>query len=340
MSIIERTTKLLLTQFKGSSIKPAILEYYTADMKKLDDYATGADNRLSALEAEDVLLDGRLNTLEGWKENTVDPALTSYDSRLDAIEAVIENVSDQNIRDLMERLAALEEKVAANTTAISSNASRIGSLENNITELQNEIRSNTADITALNRRVVSLESCCETVSEHLSNIDATLLEHSGLISGLRTDVNRNSENIQANAEDITILAGQIGTINTTINSLLNDLDIEHIIEFASVNTQSMTAKGLTFDFVSEGGWCHVDISGTLTEAITDGDTWTEVIPEGFVPASNICSKAVQPATIANNLVCIILESDGDISASCVSTLAIGTTIEQTIDYPLSQPTEP
>ena len=340
MSIIERTTKLLLTQFKGSSIKPAFLNYYTADMKKLDDYATGADNRLSALEAEDVLLDGRLDTLEGWKENTVDPALTSYDSRLDAIEAVIENVSDQNIRDLMERLAALEEKVAANTEAIDGHSTRIDALEDSFTELQNGIRTNAADIVALSRRISTLESCCETVSEHLTTIDGTLLEHAGLISGLRTDVDRNTLNIQANAEDITILAGQINTINQNVNSLLNDMDVQHIVEFASVNTQTLSAKGLTFNFISEGGWCHVDISGTLSEAITDGDTWTEVVPEGFIPAVDVSSKAVQPATIANNLLSIVLEDDGDISTNCISTLAIGTTINQTIDYPLSQPTEP
>lgn len=339
MSIIERTTKLLLTQFKGSSIKPAILNYYTADMKKLDDYAIGADTRLSALEAEDIALDGRLDTLEGWKTNTVDPAITSYDSRLDAIEAVIENVSDQNIRDLMERLAALEKKVAANTEAIDGHSTRINALEDSFTELQNDIRSNAADIVALGRRITTLESCCEEVQGHLSNIDATLLEHAGLLSGLRTDVNRNAANIQANAEDITILAGQITTINQNVNSLLNDMDVQHIVEFASVNTQSMSAKGLTFSFVSEGGWCHVDIVGTLTEAIVDDETWTEVVPEGFIPATDVSSKAVQPATIANNLLSIVLEFDGDISANCVSTLAIGTTVNQTIDYPLSQPTE-
>lgn len=340
MSIIERTTKLLLTQFKGSSIKPAYLEYYTADMKKLDDYATGADARLSALEAEDVSLDRRLDTLEGWKTDTVDPALTSYDSRLDAIEAVIENVSDQNIRDLMERLAALEEKVAANTEAIDGHSTRIDALEDSFTELQNEIRANAADIVALGRRITVLENCCETVQGHLTTIDSTLLEHAGLISGLRTDVDRNTLNIQANAEDITILAGQINTINQNVNSLLNDMDVQHIVEFASVNTQSLTAKGLTFSFVSEGGWCHVAISGTLSAAIVDDETWTEVVPEGFVPATNVYSSAVQPATIANNLVSIVLEDDGDISAKCVSTVAIGTAINQTIDYPLAQPTEP
>ena len=338
MSIIERTTKLLLTQFKGSSIKPAILNYYTADMKKLDDYAIGADNRLSALEAEDVLLDGRLDTLEGWKENTVDPALTSYDSRLDAIEAVIENVSDQNIRDLMERLAALEEKVAANTEAIDGHSTRIDALEDSFNELHNGIRTNAADIVALGRRITTLESCCETVQGNLNDIDATLLEHNGLISGLRTDVNRNTQNIQANAEDITILAGQINTINQNVNSLLNDMDVQHIVEFASVNTQNLTAKGLTFSFVSEGGWCHVDIVGTLTDAIVNGETWTEVIPEGFIPTTDVSSKSVQPATIANNLLSIVLEFGGDISANCVNTLAIGTTVNQTIDYPLSQPT--
>ena len=36
MAIIERTSNLNLTQFRGSSIKPAILDYYTSDMLKID----------------------------------------------------------------------------------------------------------------------------------------------------------------------------------------------------------------------------------------------------------------------------------------------------------------
>lgn len=339
MSIIEQTTKLLLTQFNGSSIKPAFLEYYTADMKKLDDYAIGADARLSALEAEDVALDGRLDTLEGWKTNTVDPALVSYSNRLDAIEAVLENISDQNIRDLMERLLALENKVDANTLAISGLADRVDTLEDTLQELRNAIASNHADIVALDRRIERLEDCCSEVQAKLLEIDATLLEHSGLISGLRTDVDRNKDNIQANAEDITILAGQIGTLNTNVNALVNDMDVQHIVEFASVNTQSFSAKGLTFNLVSEGGWCHCVISGTTNVDIVNGDTWDEVVPDGFVPAVNAVSSPVVPSGIANQLINFTLKSDGDIANGAVQTIASGTVINHVIDYPLYQPTD-
>ena len=338
MSIIERTTKLLLTQFKGSSIKPAFLNYYTADMKKLDDYATGADNRLSALEAEDISLDGRLDTLEGWKENTVDPALTSYDSRLDAIEAVIQNVSDQNIQDLMERLSALENKVDANTTAIDGLALRVDALEDELTSIRNGLNNVGADLVALGRRITRLEECCEEVQGHLTTIDGTLTEHAGLLSGLRTDVNRNAENIQANAEDITILAGQISTINTNVNALLNDMDVQHIVEFASVNSDSITAKGLTFTFTSEGGWCHVDIAGTLNADIDADTVWDEVVPDGFKPAVNVLSNGLPPVNIINGLIAFMLKPNGDI-ASVVSTeeVANGTTIKHVINYPLYQP---
>ena len=337
MSIIERTTKLMLTQFKGSSIKPAFLNYYTADMKKLDDYAIGADNRLSALEAEDVLLDGRLDTLESWKDNTVDPALTSYSNRLDAIEAVLENISDQNIRDLMERLSALENKVDANTLAISGLTDRVDALEDTLQELRNAIASNDADIVALDRRINRLEDCCEEVQGKLTDIGATLLEHAGLINVLRTDVDRNAQNIQANAEDITILAAQIGTLNTNVNALVNDMDVQHIVEFASVNTQSFSAKGLTISLVSEGGWCHCVISGTTNIAITDDDTWDEVVPEGFVPAVDAVSSPVVPSGIANQLINFTLDANGDIANSAAQTIASGTTINHVIDYPLSQP---
>ena len=338
MSIIERTTKLLLTQFKGSSIKPAFLNYYTADMKKLDDYATGADNRLSALEAEDILLDGRLDTLEGWKENTVDPTLTSYDARLDAIEAVLENVSDQNIRDLMERLSALENKVDANTTAIDGLAVRVDALEDELVSIRNSINNIGADLVALGRRITRLEECCEEVRTAIAGIEDILDNHDDLLSGLRTDVNRNAENIQANAEDITILAGQISTINTNVNALLNDMDVEHIVEFASVNSDSITAKGLTFTFTSEGGWCHVDIDGTLSEDINADIVWDEVVPDGFIPAVVAVSNGLPPVNIINGLIAFKFKTDGDIE-SVVSTdeVASGTTINHVMVYPLDQP---
>ena len=338
MSIIERTTKLLLTQFKGSSIKPAFLNYYTADMKKLDDYAIVADNRLSALEAEDVLLDGRLDTLEGWADDTVNPTLTSYGNRLDAIEAVLENVSDQNIRDLMERLSALENKVDANTTAINGLAGRVDALEDELVSIRNGINNIGADLVALGRRITRLEECCEEVRTAIDGIEDILDNHDELLAGLRTDVNRNTENIQANAEDITILAGQISTINTNVNALLNDMDVQHIVEFASVNSDSITAKGLTFTFTSEGGWCHVDIAGTLNEDIDVTTTWDEVVPDGFKPAVVALSNGLPPVNIINGLIAFMLKPNGDI-ASVVSTdeVASGTTITHVISYPLNQP---
>ena len=338
MSIIERTTKLLLTQFKGSSIKPAFLNYYTADMKKLDYYAIGADNRLSALEAEDVLLDGRLDTLEGWADDTVNPTLTSYGNRLDAIEAVLENVSDQNIRDLMERLSALENKVDANTTAISGLATRVDALEDELVSIRNGINNIGSDLVALGRRITRLEDCCEEVRSQIAGIEDILDNHGELLSGLRTDVNRNTENIQANAEDITILAGQIGTINTNVNALLNDMDVQHIVEFASVNTDSITAKGLTFNFTSEGGWCHVDIAGTLNEDIDVDTVWDEVVPDGFKPAVISVSNGLPPVNIINGLITFKLKPNGDIE-SVVSTeeVASGTTISHVMNYPLYQP---
>lgn len=339
MSIIEQTTKLLLTQFKGSSIKPAFLNYYTADMKKLDDYAMGADNRLSALEEKDILLDGRLDTLENWADDTVNPTLTSYGNRLDAIEEVLENVSDQNIRDLMERLSALENKVDANTVAINGLANRVDALEDELVSIRNGINNIGADLVALGRRITRLEKCCEEVRTTIAGIEDILDNHGELLAGLRTDVNRNTENIQANAEDITILARQIGTINTNVNALLNNMDVEHIIEFASVNTQSFSAKGLTFNLVSEGGWCHCAISGTTNVEIADDDNWDEIVPEGFVPAVDAVSSPVVPSGIANQLINFKLGDDGNIANSAVQTIASGTTINHVIDYPLSQPSD-
>lgn len=338
MSIIERTEQLNLAQFKGSSINPAILEYYTEDMKKIDDTFVALSDKVDACETLVNSYETRVSTLESRADGT-DATLLNYESRLVEIERVIDTVSTANIDDLTERVNALENKVETNTLAINGLTGRVDNLEDTLQEIRNSIASNHADIVALDRRIERLEECCSEVQTKLLEIDTTLLEHAGLINGLRTDVNKNKDNIQANAQDITILATQISVLNTNVNALVNDMDVQHIVEFASVNTQSFTAKGLTFNLVSEGGWCHCVITGTTNVAITNNDTWDEVIPEGFIPAVDVVSSPVVPSSIANQLINFTLGDDGNITNSAMQTIASGTIINHVIDYPLSQPSD-
>ena len=133
MSIIERTTKLLLTQFKGGSIKPAILDYYTSDMLKIDNAFTAMETDIDEFEADvtasvtalETLVnnfDTRVSTLEDCCSD-VNTTLLNYGSRLVEIERVIDTVSTANIDDIIERVNALENKVNTNILSINRNLS-------------------------------------------------------------------------------------------------------------------------------------------------------------------------------------------------------------------------
>ena len=315
MSIIERTTKLLLTQFKGSSIKPAILDFYTSDMKKIDDYADGADTRLSALEAEDIALDGRLDTLESWKNDTVDPALSDYATRIGAIEtqngnetltttaqtlssavneldadiASLENwkdvtvdptLSDYNTRisaiedvihgvsfdgyyDLVARVDALEAKVDTNATDITTLQENLTRLDVRVTANEAAIGSLNSGLTQLGNRVSILEECCEEVRGILTDHNSRINRNASDIAALDGRLTRAEANISGNASDITILATQNSTQAEQIQDLYdkyNNLD-----PTAPVNLYSRVAtlEGVVGDAPLQTS------AQTLTEAVNE-----------------------------------------------------------------------
>lgn len=306
MSIIERTTNLELTQFKGSSIKPALLEYYTSDMKKIDDGVA-----------------------------IINDLLVAYDARLDSIELIIDTVSTANVDHLTERVDALEQKVETNSEQITHFLEDVEMLDGRIDALEATYTQYGSRITTLENKVSHLEECCADVKSDLSAIHTTLDVHAELLEGLRTDVNKNRHDIEANAQDITIIATQCQTNAENINKIFDDIPVEDIIALAELNTTTLTAKGLTFSFAMRGGWCNVLISGETTATIENDETWVEEAPEGYIPAQDAYSHAVQPWDVANSRLGIKIGADGKISSVVNGDdVPIGTAVNMDINYPV------
>ena len=256
MSIIERTTKLELTQYSGSSVKAQFYANYNSDMQKIDGgYATldeaingeeGLGARVSALETSITTIDekadnavstaneakrtadgmsdritaveGRLDAYDLWKVD-VDGTLLAYDGRLDAIEEVIETVSTANINDLIARMDALEQKVDANTQSIDTLNDNLISAVNRIVDLETGLGTTNANLNALAGRVTLLEGCCEEVRTTLADHNTRINKNASDISALDVRLTRDETNIAGNASDIVILATQNSTQAEQIDDL-------------------------------------------------------------------------------------------------------------------------
>ena len=264
MSILDKTTNLELTQYGGSPVKAQLYANYNSDMQKIDagyaelkgeiDGTNGLGERVSALETSITTIDGkaddavatandakstadgmdaRVTAVEGdvsdlktWKNDTVDPTLSAYDSRLDAIELVIETVSTANINDLIARMDALEQKVDANTQAIDTLNDNLISAVDRIEDLESGLGTTNANLNALSNRVSVLEDCCTSVRETLADHNTRINKNASDISALDARLTRDETNIAGNASDITILAtqnntqaGQIDDLYSKYNSL-------------------------------------------------------------------------------------------------------------------------
>lgn len=278
MSIIEHTTKLGLHLFNGSSINPAILEYYTADMQLIDDAFIGADNRLSALESASEDYASRLTSLETWKRDTVDPTLSNYETRISAIESVIETVSTANIDALTLRVDALEEKVEANSQHILTINGEITAINNSVTALQTMDTEQNARLDALESKVSILEECCEEVRTTLTDHNNRINTNAADIAALDIRVTANEGNIEANAQDIVILANQVRTNSEKINQILEDIPIQDILNAVTridalealcgndaLETTAQTLTGAVNELLADNG----NLSSSI--AILDGE---------------------------------------------------------------------
>lgn len=257
MSILDKTTNLELTQYGGSPFKAQLYANYNSDMQKIDagyaelkdeiDGTNGLGERVSALETSITTIDekadnavstandakstadgmdtrvtaveGDVSDLKTWKNDTVDPTLSAYDSRLDAIELVIDTVSTANINDLIARMDALEQKVDANTQAIDTLNDNLISAVDRIEDLESGLGTTNANLNALAGRVTLLEDCCSSVRETLTDHNTRINKNASDISALDARLTRDETNIAGNASDITILATQNNTQAGQIDDL-------------------------------------------------------------------------------------------------------------------------
>lgn len=256
MSIIERTTKLLLTQFNGSSIKPAILTYYTDDMAKIDNAFVALDEHMAEYEANitervddlDTLVhtfDTRVSALEGCCED-VNTTLLNYGSRLVEIESVIATVSTANIDDLTERVNALEHKVATDGENIGILRNDIHELTERMSDAETAIVSHATQLTNHENRIGTLEDCCSEVRTTIAGLDVRITQNSNDISALTERVAHDEVNIAGNAQDITIVAQQTAINTSDIEDLkqgLADLDPTsqlEVVRQVAINTENIS----------------------------------------------------------------------------------------------------
>ena len=316
MSIIEHTTKLALTLFKGSSINPAILSYYTDDMKKIDDAFIGADERLSALETSSTDYANRLTALETWKNDTVDPTLSSYNSRLNAIEAVIETVSTANIDALTLRVDALEDKVEANSQHIITINGEITAINDSISALQVVDTEQNGRLDILENKVSTLEDCCSEVRVTLEDHNGRINQNAIDIAALDVRVTANEGNIAANAQDIIILANQVATNSEKINQILDDIPIQDILNAVTridaletlcgdetLETEAQTLSGAINELNSD--------IGTL-ESVVDGHTSSIADIEADITAIETLLGNSPLITTAQTITDAINEIEGEV----------------------------
>lgn len=250
MSIIERTTRLLLTQFTGNSIKPAILNYYTSDMQKIDDaFSTLESDVTEEVEALTTLVNSyetRVSTLETCCED-VNTTLLNYGSRLVEIERVIETVSTANIDDLVERMNALENKVETNGTNISILRNDLHELDERVVATEEAIVAHASQLANHENRITTLESCCSEVRGELTRIESKVDSNKSEIDALARRVSTNETNIAANAQDITIVSEQTAINTADIEELkqgLAELDPTsqlEVVRQVAINTENISS---------------------------------------------------------------------------------------------------
>lgn len=225
MSIIGRTTKLQLTQFEGSSINPAILDYYTADMAIIDGAFSDADTRLTALESTFQGHADRISSLEAWKTDTVDPTLSDYGTRIGALETWKDDTVTVALADHADRLTALETwKTDTVTVELASLDGRVNAIEQIIHDLSVE---GYYDLVA---RLDALEAKVETNSNDITTLNANLTRLDNRLTEDEEEIVSLGNGIVALANRVTLLEGCCEEVrgvladhNTRINKNASDI---------------------------------------------------------------------------------------------------------------------
>lgn len=178
------------------------------------------DDRIIHLETCCDEATNKLNEHQEWLEN---------------IQSVIDTVSTANIKNLEDRLTALEHKVEANSRLIATNLEYIQDIRRSIESMQEHLTNIDNKIVTIESDITYLKQCCELVQSTLTEIQNSLADIFQTLDVLRVDVDKNRRDIEANATDIITVANQAQTNARNIEEILRELNgIPNIEQLVSI----------------------------------------------------------------------------------------------------------
>ena len=249
MSIINKTSRLGLTQFTGNLTAFANLySRYNADMLIIDDaigvFEQQISDKVDGLEALVNSYETRVSDLETCCSD-VNVTLTNYGSRLNSIERVIDTVSTQNIDDIIARVDALENKVQANTDNIDIVKLDVSDLKDRVSSLETKQVEDAQQISRNTGRIIQLETCCTEVQQTITGLSDRIDANASDILTLGDRLTRDEGNIAANAQDIVILSSQVSANTSDIEDLKSAFDALdptsqfELVRQVAVNTEAI-----------------------------------------------------------------------------------------------------
>ena len=187
----------------GSGEGTSLTEQITALVGRLDNEG-GLVDRIEALEtfktnaSNDILNHGnRLNALESWKNDTVDPALSDLDGRLDNAESRLDAIDGEN-----------------GTIAVAND--RIDGLASRMTAVEGKASTNASDI-------VSLKAADTTMGTAISDLQTGLAGVKDRVTPLETASTQHGNKIQALENADTEIKASVKAIDDQLPGIKNDI---------------------------------------------------------------------------------------------------------------------
>lgn len=280
-----------------------------------------------------------LQTVITEDHEKIDTFTSSINERMEAVEDVIETVSTANIDALTERVDALEHKVNAQGEQLDT--------------LNTLLDEHTDELVDHESRIKALEESQEVQDELIDELETATADlktqqdiNTSSISALATRLTADEVLINANSEDITILAQQVQTNAENINRIFDDIPVDDLVELSERVTAVETAltpsavqiiashKGLTIQAYESAKTVYVQISGTTDDTIELDEVIATL--EDYKP---VVKQATNDMThsIIGDLTTFSIDTDGIVQLSGrVIQIPAGTTINQLISYPYQQ----
>lgn len=280
-----------------------------------------------------------LQTVITEDNEKIDTFTSSINERMEAVEDVIETVSTANIDALTERVDALEHKVNAQGEQLDT--------------LNTLLDEHTEDLADHESRIKALEESQAVQDELIAELETATADlktqqdiNTSSISALETRLTADEVLINANAEDITILAQQVQTNAENINRIFDEIPVEDLVELSERVTAVETAltpsavqsiashKGLTIQAYESAKTVYMQISGTTNDAIELNEVIATL--DDYKPVVEQVTNDMTHSIIGD-LTTFTIDTDGVVKLSGqVLQIPSGTTINQLISYPNQQ----